>query len=53
MRMKRNATTGRTQRSELRNMVSHTLGWFKEFLAVPGIQTNIGPAIKNKVKELL
>lgn len=36
MRMKRKATTGRIQRRDVRNMVSHTLGWFREFLAVPG-----------------
>lgn len=33
--MKRKATTGIVQRREVRNMVSHTFGWFKEFLAVP------------------
>lgn len=36
MRMKRKATTGRIQRRVVRNMVSHTLGWLREFLAVPG-----------------
>lgn len=37
MRMKRKATTGRMQRREVRKMVSQTLGWIREFLAVPGI----------------
>lgn len=35
MRMKRKATTGRIQRRDVRKMVSQTLGWFREFLAVP------------------
>ncbi|TNN78941.1 hypothetical protein EYF80_010867 [Liparis tanakae] len=37
MRMKRKATTGRMQSREVRKMVSQTLGWIREFLAVPGI----------------
>lgn len=38
IKMKRKATTGRIQRRNVRNMVSHTLGWFKVFLAAPKIQ---------------
>ncbi len=35
--MKRNrfATTGNIHNMVVRKMVSHTLGWFSEFLAVP------------------
>lgn len=37
MTMKRKATTGRIHRREVRKMVSHMFGWFREFLAVPAV----------------
>lgn len=40
-RINRKATTGRRQRRDVRNIVSHTLGWFREFLAVPAVQQEI------------
>ena len=52
MRMKRKATTGRTQRREVRNMVSHTLGWFREFLAVPGLAKTSDQQSKSHTREV-
>lgn len=40
-KIKRKATTGRMQRSEVRRMVSQMLGWFREFLATPGISATV------------
>lgn len=40
-RIKRKATTGRMQRSEVRRTVSQMLGWLREFLATPGISETV------------
>lgn len=38
MRRNRRVSSGRTQRRQVRSMVSHTFGCLREFLAVPEVK---------------